>query len=93
MIEKIYENKYGVVIFTGLEKDLDIIKTDERYLYNKATGSKFINIENPSNSLIWDNEDKIWITYDGSASSGSGTSIQYATTEEVTGAVSNILNN
>ena len=93
MIEKVYEDRFGTVHYTGLAKDLDIIKTDERYLYNKATGSKFINIENPSNSLVWDNEDKIWTTYDGSASSGSGTSVQYATTEEVTVAVSNILNN
>lgn len=64
MIEKIYENKFGVIHYVGLKKDLETIKTNEDYLFSKANGSKFYNIENLSDSLVWNEEDKQWIEYD-----------------------------
>ena len=63
MIEKVYEDRFGTVHYTGLAKDLDIIKSDEKYLSSKTNGSKFYNIEDLSNSLIWDNENKQWLNY------------------------------
>lgn len=64
MIEKIYENKFGVIHYVGLKKDLEIIKTNENYLFSKANGSKFYNIEDLSDSLVWNEEDRQWIEYD-----------------------------
>ena len=51
MIEKVHEDRFGTIIYTGLTKDLEIIKSDEMYLSNKTSGSKFYNIEDLSNSL------------------------------------------
>ena len=64
MIEKIYENKFGVIHYVGLKKDLETIKTNEDYLSSKANGSKFYNIEDLSNSLVWNEEGRQWIEYD-----------------------------
>ena len=63
MISKIYENKYGLIEWNCITSDLEVAKTDPIYLANKATGSLIINIQEPSNSLIWDNENKKWIPY------------------------------
>ena len=41
MIEKVYEDRFGTVHYTGLAKDLETIKTNEDYLFSKANGSKF----------------------------------------------------
>lgn len=65
MIEKVYEDRFGTVHYTGLAKDLEILKADSKYLYDKTNGSKFYNIENLSNSLIWDEENKKWLNYNG----------------------------
>ena len=47
-----------------MKKDLETIKTNEDYLFSKANGSKFYNIENLSDSLVWNEEDRQWIEYD-----------------------------
>ena len=97
MIEKVHEDRFGTIIYTGLTKDLEIIKSDEFYLFNKANGSKFYNIEDLSNSLIWNQEDKEWIKYDGRESNGvsgdSSANEKTYTNEEVNVAIDNILNN
>ena len=63
MISKVYENKYGLIKWNCITSDLEVAKTDTIYLANKATGSLIINIQEPSNSLIWNNENKEWIPY------------------------------
>ena len=96
MIEKVYEDRFGTVHYTGLTKDLDIIKSDEKYLSSKANGSKFYNIEDLSTSLIWDNENKQWIKYDGRESNGAGgdnNNEKTYTDEEVNKAIDNVLTN
>ena len=96
MIEKVHEDRFGTIIYTGLTKDLEIIKSDEIYLSNKTSGSKFYNIEDLSNSLIWNQEDKEWIKYDGRESNGVGGDNNNEKTyadEEVNNAIDNILNN
>lgn len=96
MIEKVHEDRFGTIIYTGLTKDLEIIKSDEKYLSNKTTGSKFYNIEDLSNSLIWNQEDKEWIKYDGSTgNNGSGNSgnEKTYTDEEVNKAIDDVLTN
>lgn len=96
MIEKVHEDRFGTIIYTGLTKDLEIIKSDEFYLFNKANGSKFYNIEDLSNSLIWNQEDKEWIKYDGRRSNGAGgdnNNEKTYTDEEVNKAIDNVLTN
>ena len=96
MIEKIYENKFGVIHYTGLKKDLETIKTNEDYLSSKANGSKFYNIEDLSNSLIWDNENKQWLNYNARESNGAGgdnNNEKTYTDEEVNKAIDNVLTN
>lgn len=63
MISKVYEDKYGLIKWNCITSDLEVAKTDSIYLADKATGSLIINIQEPSNSLIWDNESKEWIPY------------------------------
>ena len=63
MISKVYEDKYGLIKWNCITSDLEVAKTDSIYLADKATGSLIINIQEPSNSLIWDNENKEWIPY------------------------------
>lgn len=72
MIEKIYEDSFGTVIFIGTEKDVKRITTDKKYLGTKANGSKFFNIENNKNSLIWNEENGVWILYNFETKSGEG---------------------
>lgn len=79
MIEKVHEDRFGTIIYTGLTKDLEIIKSDEIYLSNKASGSKFYNIEDLSNSLVWNQEDKQWLKYDGRESNGASGDGDYIT--------------
>lgn len=79
MIEKVHEDRFGTIIYTGLTKDLEIIKSDEIYLSNKASGSKFYNIEDLSNSLVWNQEDKQWLKYDGRESNGASGDSDYIT--------------
>lgn len=93
MIEKVYEDRFGTVHYTGLAKDLDIIKSDEKYLSSKANGSKFYNIEDLSNSLIWDNENKQWLNYNARGNNNVYTDNNIYTDEEVNNAIDNILNN
>lgn len=63
MISKVYEDKYGLIKWNCITSDLEVAKTNPIYLADKATGSLIINIQEPSNSLIWDNENKEWIPY------------------------------
>ena len=96
MIEKVYEDRFGTVHYTGLAKDLDIIKSDEKYLSSKANGSKFYNIENLSDSLVWNEEDRQWIEYDARESNGAGgdnNNEKTYTNEEVNKAIDNVLTN
>lgn len=96
MIEKVHEDRFGTIIYTGLTKDLEIIKSDEFYLSNKASGSKFYNIEDLSNSLVWNQEDKQWLKYDGRESNGAGgdnNNEKTYTDEEVNKAIDNVLTN
>ena len=96
LIEKVHEDRFGTIIYTGLTKDLEIIKSDEIYLSNKTSGSKFYNIEDLSNSLIWNQEDKEWIKYDGRESNGAGgdnNNEKTYTDEEVNKAIDNVLTN
>ena len=93
MIEKVYEDRFGAVHYTGLAKDLDIIKSDEKYLSSKTNGSKFYNIEDLSNSLIWDNENKQWLNYNARGNNNVYTDNKVYTDEEVNDAIDNILNN
>lgn len=72
MISKVYENKYGLIKWNCITSDLEVAKTDSIYLADKATGSLIINIQEPSNSLIWDNENKEWLLFDASALIGGG---------------------
>ena len=75
MISKVYENKYGLIKWNCITSDLEVAKTDSIYLADKATGSLIINIQEPSNSLIWDNENKEWIPYAvNGGGGGTGTS-------------------
>ena len=55
MISKVYEDKYGLIKWNCITSDLEVAKTNSIYLADKATGSLIINIQEPSNSLIWDN--------------------------------------
>ena len=93
MIEKVYEDRFGTVHYTGLTKDLDIIKSDEKYLSSKTNGSKFYNIEDLSNSLIWNNENKQWLNYNARGNNNVYTDNNIYTDEEVNNAIDNILNN
>ena len=96
MIEKVHEDRFGTIIYTGLTKDLEIIKSDEMYLSNKVNGSKFYNIEDLSNSLIWNQEDKQWLKYDGRESNcagGDNNNEKTYTDEEVNKAIDNVLIN
>ena len=93
MIEKVYEDRFGTVHYTGLTKDLDIIKSDEKYLSSKTNGSKFYNIEDLSNSLIWNNENKQWLNYNARGNNNVYTDNNIYTDEEVNDAIDNILNN
>lgn len=93
MIEKVYEDRFGTVHYTGLTKDLEIIKSDEKYLSSKTNGSKFYNIEDLSNSLIWNNENKQWLNYNARGNNNVYTDNNIYTDEEVNNAIDNILNN
>ena len=96
MIEKVYEDRFGTVHYTGLAKDLETIKTNEDYLFSKANGSKFYNIENLSDSLVWNEEDRQWIEYDARESNGAGgdnNNEKTYTDEEVNNAIDNVLTN
>lgn len=72
MICKIYEDRFGIVRWSCLNADIDIAQIDPKYLSSKTTGSLMINIENLTNSLIWDNESKQWLSFDVSQLIGGG---------------------
>lgn len=66
MIQKVYENLYGLIQYNCIDKDIETILTTNLYNETKATGSVLINIEDMANSLIWDDENKTWLAYDAS---------------------------
>lgn len=72
MIQKIYEDRYGIVKWCCITKDLLEAKSKDIYNGNKTTGSLMINIEDFTNSLIWDNENKVWLNCDLSEFMGNG---------------------
>lgn len=72
MICKIYEDRFGIVRWSCLNADIDIAQIDPKYLSSKTTGSLMINIEDLTNSLIWDNESKQWLSFDVSQLIGGG---------------------
>lgn len=62
-MQKIYEDKYGVIKWTCLDKDIADVSTNPLYASSKANGSVVINIEDLTNSLIWNNESKQWLSF------------------------------